>query len=282
MRWTRHLDGPVRLTDQIVAVAAGSDGSVGVTERSRGIGSDFDYLTAKYDTAGNLLWSDRYNGPVNEIDEAVGVDVDGAGNVFVTGVFVVEYDAIGRFFWMRSLGFERPDGAADIATDSAGNVYLAGSWENYIDNDAFVVSFSPAGDERWRDVYDEPDDWDQQDAIGVRVGGDGVVYAGISSQMPGPTGYDFVPARYDADGRLLGRDAYDAGNTSDVMLAFDLDSKDNAILGGFSYFPLTASDFTTMKVGSGGRALPPPGDRRCPVHPEARCSGSGEPIHDAC
>jgi len=47
-----------------------------------------DYLTAKFDSNGNLLWSARENGRVGDIALAPGVTavaLDAAGNVYVTG-----------------------------------------------------------------------------------------------------------------------------------------------------------------------------------------------------
>ena len=58
-------------------------GNVYVTGRSRV--ATIDYLTIKYNTNGDLLWSNVYNGTGNYEDMASSVKVDVSGNVYVTG-----------------------------------------------------------------------------------------------------------------------------------------------------------------------------------------------------
>src|SRR5260221_7001228 len=48
-------------------------------------GTNDDYLTIKYSSAGAPLWTNRYNGPGNDIDVASAVAIDGSNNVIVTG-----------------------------------------------------------------------------------------------------------------------------------------------------------------------------------------------------
>ncbi|HYG53250.1 MAG TPA: T9SS type A sorting domain-containing protein, partial [Flavobacteriales bacterium] len=48
--------------------------------------SNNDYLTIKYDeSTGNREWDTRFNGPANNSDQAGFIDVDAAGNVYVSG-----------------------------------------------------------------------------------------------------------------------------------------------------------------------------------------------------
>ena len=67
------------------AVAVDGSNNVIVTGYSMAVGSDYDYATIKYSSAGVPLWTNRYNGPGNGDDQACAVAVDRSGNVIVTG-----------------------------------------------------------------------------------------------------------------------------------------------------------------------------------------------------
>ncbi len=86
--WARRFSGPGKDSDvaNSVAVSPGG-GRVFVTGDSTDTSFNSDYLTAAYNAAtGARLWTARYNGPGNSIDDAraVAVSPDGA-TVFVTG-----------------------------------------------------------------------------------------------------------------------------------------------------------------------------------------------------
>ena len=83
--WTNLYNGPGNSDDSANAVALDSSNNVIVTGGSTGSGSDYDYLTIKYSSAGVPLWTNRYNGPGNDSDAATAVAVDRSGNVIVTG-----------------------------------------------------------------------------------------------------------------------------------------------------------------------------------------------------
>jgi hypothetical protein len=83
--WTNRYNGPGTITDLAYAVAVDGSNNVIVTGVSTGSGSSADYATIKYSSVGVPLWTNRYNGPGNSIDEAVAVTVDANNNVIVTG-----------------------------------------------------------------------------------------------------------------------------------------------------------------------------------------------------
>ena len=66
-------------------MAVDGSNNVIVTGSSERGGSDWDYATIKYSSAGVPLWTNRYNGSVNYDDYAEAVALDRSGNVIVTG-----------------------------------------------------------------------------------------------------------------------------------------------------------------------------------------------------
>jgi len=83
------------------------------------------------------LWTNRYNGTANNYDNAAGIAVDAAGDVFVTGASygsdstfdyaTIKYSGAGLPLWTNrysALGGESP---VALGVDSSGNVFVTGS-----------------------------------------------------------------------------------------------------------------------------------------------------------
>ena len=74
--WTNRYDGPGNGNDGATAVAVDRSGNVIVTGLSlgtNGLSSYFDYATIRYSGAGVPSWTNRYNGPANNEDQATDV-----------------------------------------------------------------------------------------------------------------------------------------------------------------------------------------------------------------
>ena len=109
-------------------------------------GVDYDYYTIKYDSSGDQVWNVRYDGG-NGDDNAYGVDVDLAGNVYVTGesfngedydYYTVKYDSSGEGVWDINCNCGvGDDNAYDIVVDSFGDAFVIG--ESGGDNEDFLV-----------------------------------------------------------------------------------------------------------------------------------------------
>jgi len=67
------------------AITFDSEDNVFITGYSDGNGTDFDFATVKYDSAGNKIWTTRYNFSGEYDDEAYSIALDNMANVYVTG-----------------------------------------------------------------------------------------------------------------------------------------------------------------------------------------------------
>jgi len=105
-----------------------------------------DILLVKYDPAGNVVWARSAGGPGN--DEAYGITVTPAGDIYICGVFgspslvfgantisntsagavafVARYDPTGSSSWACSSGGNGKEYAVGLASDLSNNVYLTG------------------------------------------------------------------------------------------------------------------------------------------------------------
>ena len=83
--WVARYNGTGNLDDVAEAVVIDNSGNVYVAGDSEGSGTGSDYVTIKYDSAGQQQWVARYDGPAHDFDEADAIVLDQAGNVYATG-----------------------------------------------------------------------------------------------------------------------------------------------------------------------------------------------------
>jgi hypothetical protein len=221
--WADALGGTG--TDQASAIAVDAAGNVYLTGSFEGT-ADFDpsagtfnltsaggsdVFVTRLDGAGNLVWADALGGPA--ADQANGIAVDAAGNVYTTGsfqgtadfdpsaagtfnltsagdsdAFVSKLDASGNFVWADALGGAGTDQGNAIALDAQGNVYTTGSFQGTADfdpsagtfnltsaggADAFVSKLNGAGNFIWARSMGGPG---TDQGLGIAVDPQGNVY----------------------------------------------------------------------------------------------------------
>lgn len=159
-----------------------------------------DFFVAKYDSAGNKVWTRQLGTTGN--DRAAGVAADASGNLVVAGFtdggldgnanvggvdgFVVRYDTDGVKQWTRQLGTVADDYGASVALDANGATAVAGYTSgafagetNGGGNDLFIADYDVSGNNLWVKQFGASGD---DRGAGVASDGTGNVYvAGVST-----------------------------------------------------------------------------------------------------
>jgi beta-propeller repeat-containing protein len=263
--WVARYNGPANLDDGGHAIAGDSSGNVYVTGGSHGLGTDLDYATIKYDSAGQQQWVARYNGPGNGWDRAAAIARDSSANVYVTGQSLglgtnfdyatVKYDSAGQEQWAAR--YNGPgngeDDAVAIATDGSGNVYVTGqSLDSGTGFDYATIKYDSAGQEQWVARYNGPPNGSDT-AKGVAVDTSGNVY--VTGRSLGSGGYfDYATVKYDSAGQEQWVARYNGpGNGHDDAEAIAVDSSGNVYVTGGSAGSDGLADYATVKYNSAGQ-----------------------------
>jgi hypothetical protein len=154
--WTNRYNGPGNGDDHANAVAVDSSNNVIVTGQSYN-GTNLDYATIKYSSAGIPLWTNRYDGPEHYDDNASAVAVDSSNNVIVTGSPYFSY-GVGRYYGYVTIKYSNagvplwtnlyngPGNGGGIAyamaVDHSNNVIVTGSSYNGTNNDYATIKYS--------------------------------------------------------------------------------------------------------------------------------------------
>ncbi|MBS4015983.1 MAG: SBBP repeat-containing protein [Candidatus Latescibacteria bacterium] len=204
--WMRFYDNGSNGADQATSMTIDNSGNVYVTGVSPGSGTNKDYLTIKYSSTGDLLWTQRYTGLGSaDDDEAAAIKVDGSGNVHVTGFSVgsgtgsdfatIKYNANGDLLWERRYDQTNSnDRAKALAIDRLGNVFVTGFVTQSGLTDYMTIKYDADGELLWAKSYDGPiNSYDEANAIAVDNNGN-VVVSGFSNGSG--SGEDFLTIKY--------------------------------------------------------------------------------------
>ena len=135
--WKAVYNGPANNTDVPSAMIVDKDGNAYVTGSSKGSGTDFDYITLKYDSEGKEVWNARYNDQTNGSDNASCIALDSLGGIYVSGstwngtdedYATIKYNPFGVELWVAK--YNGPGNSMDKATAIAagpdGDLFVTG------------------------------------------------------------------------------------------------------------------------------------------------------------
>ncbi len=215
-----------------VYLAGYTDGSLSTKSYEGDTGQDA--WLAKFSNDGHLLWLQQITSEGSHGDIAQAVVTDAFGNIFVSGytegdfgdreeddvskdVWLAKFNTHGHQIWISQIGSvdNKEEEAQDIATDSYGNVYMAGYTAGHLGErqqpndqsvDAWLAKFDKDGTEVWlKQIGSEDMKWDE--ALGVTTDPLGGIYiAGFTygtmddKILRKDAGADAWLAKYDTEG----------------------------------------------------------------------------------
>jgi len=207
--WTKHYNGPGNETDIARAIVLDDSGNVYVTGESIGANGWYDYLTIKYNAAGEEKWIRRYDGQVNEDDKAIGIVVDKNYNVYVTGESNVTSGSLGK----------------DFAT----------------------IKYNLDGNTVWVELYNGPGNSLDKPAD-IVIDSSGNIYITGPSIGAGFSGYpDYATIKYNSNGDSIWVERYNAADLNDASIAIEIDNSNNLYIAGNSDDSFTSSGSVTIK-----------------------------------
>lgn len=230
MLWVATYNSQYSQNDVAVSIAVDASGNVYVTGESEvnDAGTNVDYATVKYNSAGVQQWAVRHNGFGNEIDRAVKVVVDASGNPVVTGRsnngatddwVTIKYNTINNaVLWTNTLDYTENDRPADMTIDASGNIYITGRARSST-YDIATRKIDATGTTLWTKFY--LGSFDDR-GVAIAVDGSGNVFiAGLNGTNA--TDYDVVTIGYNSSGTQLWAKTYNgtgAGNdeASDITV----------------------------------------------------------------
>ena len=220
-------------------VATDSLDNIVIVGSSAFSGGSSEFLIAKYNSSGTLLWNKALGGSGNEV--AYGVAIDSSDNIIVTGftfsdgaggsdLLVAKYNSSGTLLWDKTLGGGSTDQGRSVAVDSSGNIVIGG----YTNSDGaglydfLLAKYNSSGTLLWDKTLGGSDN---EFSYGVAIDSlDNIVVVGYT-ESDGAGNPDCLVAKYDSSGTLLW-DKTLGGSGGDFGAGVAIDSSDNIIVVG--------------------------------------------------
>jgi len=250
--WLKRFNGPANGNDIPTALARAADGSLYVTGYSWcGTTARLDYLTIKFNSSGDTLWTRRYDGTANATDSLIKNDfafaltLDDSGNVYVAGRAgesgtwydgtTIKYSAAGEQVWVNRFdwGESGLDGAGEIKVGPDGAIYVAGYTETNIGwFDFLIYKLTPEGQLEWQRNYDYVADDDS--VTGLSLDRFGNAY--ITGYSYGGDGcMDWVTMKYNPEGALIWTARHSTFDEDDQSYDITVNSLGDVFVAGYDY-----------------------------------------------
>ena len=228
-----------------------------ISSRVYGLSFTSDYLTLKFDTAGNLKWWSVFNGTGNNIDQPYDFVFDDSLNVIVTGegspypIFhtaftTVKLDSSGNEQWSTySYNPTYQSRAFSVDVDHQNNIYVSGSSPDSTGG-MLTVKYDGNGTNLWERR-------DGTAGLQMKVSRDFIYSLGFIYQSA-------LCIKYDSAGNIIFRSVF---NQTDTVIANGnyapqlllIDSLENIYIAGVQYHSTGQDAMMLVRLDSSGNVL---------------------------
>jgi len=241
-----------------------------------------DAYLRKYNANGVEVWTRQFGTTAQDV--LTSIAVDGSGNIYVAGhtagslfgqnkggddAFLRKYSPVGTVLWTRQIGTTSNDQAWCVATDSLGNVFIAGRTGGSLAagslgfDDIFLIKLNTNGVIVWQRQFGTASgDNVSANCLVVDSTGAAIVVGQTPGSLPGffnAGGEDGFIRKYSSAGGVLKTDQFGTG-TVDFVGAVARDATNNFYLVGTTFGSLAAmnkgqQDAYVRKYNSAGNAI---------------------------
>jgi len=269
-QWVSTYNGTANDEDAVFSLTVDRSNNIYVTGWSKGVGTNYDYATVKYNSNGVQLWVARYNGIGNETDLANSIAVDSLQNVYVTGqslidntifgadIVTVKYNSSGVQQWVKKFSgtkYRSGDWGSAVMLDKSNNIYVTGSCVDSVTGQSFAtIKYNTNGVQQWSAKYNGAiNGSDQSDYIVV----DSVGNVYVSGNSQGSMYYnDYATVKYNSLGIEQWSRRYDgSAHFTDQVRGMEIDGIENIYVTGYSTELGSGYDYTTIKYNSNGERI---------------------------
>jgi len=225
--WETRYNSARNRGDQANALAIDKWGNCIVTGLTSSTNYLNEWLTVKYNPAGEELWKRSYNRGPTSYNEPRDLAVDDNGNVFVTGraslngiadLVTIKYNAEGITQWenIHNGPGVSYDAAGSVAVDADGAVYVVGtSTSDHLFGGQVITTlkYNAPGELKWMQQYDSPSSDESGLAADIVVDASKNVYV-TGTSFTHQTGLDIFTIKYSQAPPL----AVNAGKDTTILL----------------------------------------------------------------
>jgi len=257
--WEAQFNSDGNLDDNVNDVLIDASGDIVIVGTGRYSEESADILTLKYSSSGELLWTQQYDGPASGLDIPQDVEIDSAGNVYVTGtsytdpggqnLILLKYDIGGELVWETE--YDEPENlygsGVSIVVGNEGAIFVA-SYTSWGSITTKLLKYSADGELIIARELRTTSGTISSTQISLCQDSGGSIYAvGLGSR------YTVMKLNQDCD-ILWYRTYLPEGIIWSFVRAFTLDREENLILTGTIYNS-EDTDPMTVKISSEGNVM---------------------------